>query len=111
MQTLRPWADGNGMKLFEEVSVLDDWHKMNKIFGIQTFCMLKAYLSSDRWCHHCCHLFQVCIDNGELVVWHWINKIFWIQIFCILELTFPKIALIIAVIIFDIGICGIIVNF
>ncbi len=34
MAFLRPWADGNAMQLFEEVSVLDDWHEVNKIFGI-----------------------------------------------------------------------------
>ncbi len=108
---LRPWADGNAMQLFEEVSVLDDCHKMNEIFRIQIFCILKAYLSLDCWCCYCCHLFQVCIDDGELVDWHGINKIFGIWMFCILELTFPKIALIIAVIIFVIAICEIIINF
>ncbi len=96
---------------FEEVIVLDDWYEMDKWFRIQIFCILKAYLSSDHNCHYCLHLCQDCIDDGELVDWHGTNKLFGIQIFCILELTFPKIALIIGVIIFVIGICVIIVNF
>ncbi len=96
---------------FEEVSVLDDWHRMDKLFKIGIFCILKAYLSLDHNCHYCFHLCRDCIDDDELVDWHRTSKLFGIRLFCILELTFPKIALIIGVIIFVIGTCVIIVNF